>query len=149
MYIVVVACAMALTGDRSLFAFDSVSVGTVLQGGDFLQACRAATATLPPAKRKREAVCRIEVTRHAAVAPRRCAAAVFDIFEIGKDFVSATYSHSSNCRAAGETCGAEGASICNPILMPEIEVKQVPFKDLEMAQNVRPQIFKPCKGTSK
>ena len=71
MYIVVVACAMALTGDRSLFAFDSVSVGTVLQGGDFLQACRAATATLPPAKRKREAVCRIEVTRHAAVAPLR------------------------------------------------------------------------------
>ena len=31
--------AMAMTGDRSLFAFDSgVSVGTVLQGGDFLQA---------------------------------------------------------------------------------------------------------------
>ena len=55
---------MALTGDRSLFAFDSVSVGTVLQGGDFLQACSAAAAAnrrhAPPphtaamAKRKRE-----------------------------------------------------------------------------------------------
>ena len=36
------------------------------------------------AERKLEVVCRIEVTRHAAHA----AAAVFDIFEIGKDFVS-------------------------------------------------------------
>ena len=80
MYIVVVACAIvALTGDRSLFAFDSVSVGTVLQGGDFLQASSAAARhrhrqpphTAAMSKRKREVVCRIEVTRHGATCPRR------------------------------------------------------------------------------
>ena len=65
---------------------------------------------------------------------RRAAAAVFDIFEIGKDFVSATHSHSPNCRAVCETGGAESASICTPILFVETEAKPVPFKYLERPQ---------------
>ena len=139
MYIVVVACAIALTGDRSLFAFDSVSVGTVLQGGDFLQACSAAARrrrrTPPPhtaamAKRKREVVCQIEVTRHDVLPspPPPPPPPSLTYLKLAKTLcLAATHSQSPNCRAVCETGGADSASTCTPILFVETEAKPVPF----------------------